>query len=93
MSRFETAATLTHDSAQSALGAGIARIDAGATGVDFAPLKQFDSSALAVLLAWQRAARKRGSTLDVVNMPVGLASLAKAYGIDGLLGQSTVATV
>jgi phospholipid transport system transporter-binding protein len=85
VSRFETAATLTHDSARGALDAGLSRIAAGATEVDCAPLKQFDSSALAVLLAWQRAATARGAGLSVVNIPAGLASLAQAYGVDTLL--------
>jgi phospholipid transport system transporter-binding protein len=85
VSRFETAATLTHDSAKSALNAGLSRIAAGATEVDCAPLKQFDSSALAVLIAWQRAAAARGAGLAVVNLPSGLASLAQAYGVDTLL--------
>ena len=85
MSRFETAATLTHESARSALDAGLSRIAAGATEVDCALLKQFDSSALAVLLAWQRAAAARGAALTVVNLPSGLASLAQAYGVDTLL--------
>ncbi len=85
MSRFETAATLTHDSAKSALEVGLSRIAAGATEVDCAPLKQFDSSALAVLIAWQRAANARGAALAVVNLPSGLASLAQAYGVDTLL--------
>ncbi|TDV05657.1 STAS domain-containing protein [Paraburkholderia caballeronis] len=87
MSRFETGATLTHASAKAALAAGLARIAAGATGVDCTPLKQFDSSALAVLIAWQRAARAHGQSLDVVNLPPALASLAHAYGVDPLLGE------
>ena len=85
MSRFETAASLTHESAKSALEAGLSRIAAGATEVDCAPLKVFDSSALAVLLAWERAASARGAALDIVNLPSGLASLAQAYGVDTLL--------
>jgi phospholipid transport system transporter-binding protein len=85
VSRFETAATLTHDSAKSALEAGLSRIAAGATEVDCASLKQFDSSALAVLIAWQRAATARGAALVVVNLPAGLGSLAQAYGVNTLL--------
>src|ERR1700722_8441701 len=85
VSRFETAATLTHESAKSALDAGLSRIVAGATEVDCASLKQFDSSVLALLLAWQRAAAARGAALTVVNLPSGLASLAQAYGVDTLL--------
>ncbi|PRX26340.1 phospholipid transport system transporter-binding protein [Paraburkholderia sp. BL18I3N2] len=86
VSRFECGATLTHASATAALGAGLQRIAAGATGVDCAPLAQFDSSALAVLLAWQRAAQARGATFEIVNLPAGLASLAQAYGVDTLIG-------
>ncbi|PRY01324.1 MULTISPECIES: STAS domain-containing protein [unclassified Paraburkholderia] len=85
-SRFESGATLTHASANAALAAGLQRIAAGANGVDCAPLAQFDSSALAVLLAWQRAAQARGATFEIVNLPAGLASLAQAYGVDTLIG-------
>ncbi|MGN6652924.1 STAS domain-containing protein [Trinickia sp.] len=83
-SRFAIGATLTHASASSALAAGLARIEAGATAVDCAQLTQFDSSALAVLLAWRRAAQARGNALAVLNVPAGLASLAQVYGIDAL---------
>ncbi|MEI7296193.1 STAS domain-containing protein [Paraburkholderia tropica] len=83
--RFATGATLTHESAKAALSAGLAQIASGATAVDCAPLTQFDSSALAVLLAWQRAASQRGAILNVVNLPAALASLARAYGVDSLL--------
>ncbi len=85
MSRFETGVTLTHASAKDAFSAGLERIAAGASCVDCAPLAQFDSSALAVLVAWQRAAQSRGAALEIVNLPAGLASLAHAYGIDVLL--------
>jgi phospholipid transport system transporter-binding protein len=83
---FETGPTLTHPTARAVLDAGLARIAAGAVQVDCAKLTQFDSSALAVLLAWQRAAAGRGAALEVLHVPVGLASLAGAYGIDSLLG-------
>jgi phospholipid transport system transporter-binding protein len=82
---FETGSTLTHASANAALAAGLARIGSGATAVDCAALTQFDSSALAVLLAWQRAASARGTPLVVVNLPAGLSSLAQAYGVDTLI--------
>jgi phospholipid transport system transporter-binding protein len=84
---FNAGATLTHASATAALAQGLAQIDAGATVVDCAALAQFDSSALAVLLAWQRAARARGVALDILHLPPKLASLAQAYGIDTLLAE------
>ncbi|WP_213299112.1 STAS domain-containing protein [Paraburkholderia sacchari] len=83
--RFATGATLNLESAKAALSAGLAQIAAGASAVDCAPLAQFDSSALAVLIAWQRAARERGVILNVLNLPTALASLARAYGVDSLL--------
>ncbi|MEN8513595.1 STAS domain-containing protein [Burkholderia sp. MS455] len=85
MSGFEAGSSLTVASAKSALADGLARIVAGATAVDCAALTQFDSSALAVLLAWQRAAKSRGAPLDILNLPPKLASLARAYGVDALI--------
>jgi phospholipid transport system transporter-binding protein len=85
MRHFASGTTLTHASAKAALAAGFASIEAGATGVDCAPLTEFDSSALAVLLAWQRAGQARGIALGIVNLPEGLASLAEVYGVDALL--------
>ncbi|KWE65574.1 anti-anti-sigma factor [Burkholderia ubonensis] len=85
MSGFAAGSTLTHASAKAALAAGLAQIGAGATAVDCAALAEFDSSALAVLLAWQRAAKARGARLDILNFPPKLASLALAYGVDALI--------
>jgi phospholipid transport system transporter-binding protein len=87
--RFETGATLTFDTATVVLRAGLARISAGATQVDCAPLERFDSSALAVLLAWRRAARKQRAELRISNLPAGLVSLAEAYGVAPLLDANT----
>jgi len=83
--RFETGTTLTHASAKAVFAAGLQRIAAGAGGVDCASLAQFDSSALAVLIAWQRAAQARGAALEIVNLPAGLASLAQVYGVDTVI--------
>lgn len=84
-SMFETGATLTFETAKGVLEAGLARIAAGATRVDCAPLERFDSSALAVLLAWRRAAQARGADLMIIHLPQGLASLAEAYGVTSLV--------
>jgi phospholipid transport system transporter-binding protein len=40
---------------------------------------------VAVLLEWQRAARARGLTLEVVGAPPAIASLAEVYGVEALL--------
>ena len=82
---FSSGASLTHETARSALDAGLARIAAGDTAVDCAQLTQFDSSALAVLLAWRRAAEARSAALEIISLPAKLDSLAHAYGIASLL--------
>ena len=56
--------------------------------VDGSALKQFDSSALAVLLECQRMARDKGRAFAVQSLPTKLTDLAKLYGVDGLLQSS-----
>jgi phospholipid transport system transporter-binding protein len=87
-SMFETGSTLTFETAKAVLEAGLARIAAGASRVDCAPLERFDSSALAVLLAWRRAAQARRVDLMITHLPAGLVSLAEAYGITDLIAAS-----
>lgn len=53
--------------------------------VDASNLQHFDSSALAVLLEVRRAAEAWGRPFVLRNAPPKLASLAKLYGVDGLL--------
>lgn len=56
--------------------------------VDASALKQFDSSALAALLAVRREAQQQGVVFaGVVGMSATLRSLADVYGIDELLGE------
>ena len=44
-----------------------------------------DSSAVATLLAWRRAATARGAALDFGTLPANLQSLADLYGVSALL--------
>jgi phospholipid transport system transporter-binding protein len=53
----------------------------GTVALDASALVQFDSSALAVLLACQRAALARGCTLQVLGLPHKAQQLAKVYGV------------
>ncbi len=57
----------------------------GQTVVDASGVKQFDSSALAVLLDARREALARGVKLTVSHWPDGLARLARVYGVSELL--------
>jgi phospholipid transport system transporter-binding protein len=54
--------------------------------VDCVALHDFDSSVLAVLLAWQRQLRVRNQSLVVLNPPAKLKVLASVYGVADLLG-------
>ena len=77
--------SLTVVNAKLALAQGIAALKAGDTVFDLASVKTTDSAAVAVLLAWQRAARKAGVALSYINMPASLVSLSDLYGVDEFL--------
>lgn len=64
---------------------GYSQIRAGAAAVDLAGVTELDSSLLAMLLAWLREARRLGRGLALANLPEGLATLAKLYGVVDLL--------
>jgi len=78
---------LTFDNAQAALAQGCAALSAGDTVFDLGGVKAADSTALALMLAWQRRAREQGRSVKFVNVPANVDALAKLYGVDGLLGR------
>jgi phospholipid transport system transporter-binding protein len=49
--------------------------------IDASSLRQFDSSALAVLLACRRQAQAQSRQLQVQGLPARLAELASLYGV------------
>jgi phospholipid transport system transporter-binding protein len=74
--RFGTASDL--------LRAGETAVAAGETVFDLAAVSDCDSSLLACLLAWRRAAAARGAALIVQNAPENLDRIARLYGVEGL---------
>jgi len=78
--------SLTNRNAATVLRDGLSRVRQGDVAVDCSALTQVDSSAVAVLLAWQRAATERGQSLTIAGASPQLRSLASLYGVDGLLG-------
>jgi phospholipid transport system transporter-binding protein len=79
--------TLTQVHAQSCLAQltdGL-RVEAEKVVVDAAPLRSFDSAALAVLLELRRECARLGKHFVVQGMPQRLRDLALLYGIEGLL--------
>ena len=56
--------------------------------IDCARLKDFDSTVLTVLLAWQKELQADGQNLVLVDAPEKLKVLAGVYGVAALLGLS-----
>ncbi len=85
-------ATLTITQAPEALASALATLAAHGAGagaafvVDAAPLAEFDTSAIAVLLELQRQSHARGLTFEVTQAPSKLHQLAALYGVENLLG-------
>lgn len=81
-------ATLTHREATATLKSLAAAIaDGGEAGlrVDASALRQFDTSAIAVLLECRRLAQQAGRPLRIDALPAPLLELAGLYGADALL--------
>jgi phospholipid transport system transporter-binding protein len=51
--------------------------------IDCVNLKDFDSSVLTVLLAWQKKLQADGRQIDIKNTPEKLKVLAGVYGVAG----------
>jgi len=64
---------------------GVAAIRAGARAVDLAGVTELDSSLLAMLLAWLREAAALRGTLRFDNLPEGLLTIARLYGVVELI--------
>jgi phospholipid transport system transporter-binding protein len=56
--------------------------------IDCSNLKDFDSTVLTVLLAWQKKLQANGQQIAVQNAPEKLTVLAGVYGVAELLGLS-----
>lgn len=64
---------------------GRRHLDEGVRTVDLAEVSEMDSSLLALMLAWLRDARSRSRELAFTNAPESLRTIARLYGVDGLL--------
>lgn len=84
--------SVTVANASVVLAQGVAAIKQGQRVIDLGCIKTADSAAVAVLLAWQRAARDMGATLEFTNMPANLQSLTTLYGVDNFLSGARAAS-
>jgi phospholipid transport system transporter-binding protein len=76
---------IVNANAASLLQSGEAAILASDSRFDLSAVKRCDSSAVALLLAWQRAAHARGLRLELEAVPASLCSLATLYGVSSLI--------
>ena len=78
---------LTHNDAAACVSAWLSQLPmgTGAVQVHAGDLEQFDSSALAALLALRRTLLGRGQSLELVATPPRLKELATLYGVSELL--------
>ncbi len=67
--------------ANSVLQNGLLALQQGSAGFDFSTLAKVDSSAVAVMLAWARAAASSQVELSWQNLPENLLSLLKLYNL------------
>ena len=83
--RMVVSGALTLASVASVLRDGSAVIAQGVRTVDLGEVGELDSSALALLLAWMREAKKQNRELRFANLPQGLTAIAALYGVADLL--------
>jgi phospholipid transport system transporter-binding protein len=67
------------------LAEGSSQLRAGARTFDLDEVTEIDSSLLAAMLSWMREARRQQAEIEFANLPEGLATIARLYGVDGLL--------
>jgi len=72
---------ITVDNVVSLLGEGNERFTAAQVTVDLAAVTEVDSSALSLLLEWRREAGRNGRSVNFLNLPANLKSLAQLYGV------------
>ncbi|MDK9714248.1 MAG: STAS domain-containing protein [Sulfuritalea sp.] len=85
--RVEVSGPMTMSGAAALLAEGEAAIASNAAAFDLAAVTEMDSSCLAVVFGWMRAAKAGGKTLRLLNPPQNLLSLAAVYGVADLLPQ------
>ena len=76
---------LTLANVAATLREGSAAIAEGVRTVDLGEVGELDSSALSLLLAWMREAKRQDRSLVFVNLPQGLTTIARLYGVAELL--------
>jgi phospholipid transport system transporter-binding protein len=83
--RIVVSGPVTLENVAAVLEEGRRHLAEGVRTVDLGEVTEMDSSLLAAMLAWLRDARARGGDLAFANLPQSLRTIARLYGLDGLL--------
>lgn len=83
--KLEVEGPITIDSAASVVEHAIALFGRGNVVIDLARVTEVDSTAVSMLLEWQREAVRRNGKVSVVNIPQNLQSLVQLYGVSELM--------
>ena len=86
--RLVVSGPVTLGNAAALLEEGRRHLAEGVQTVDLGEVSEMDSALLALLLAWLRDARQRKRALVFTNLPESLRTIARLYGVDGLLPAS-----
>lgn len=89
---YQPAQELSLQNAVNSVQAGLAAIAQGQIDFDLSALTVVDSSAVAVMLEWQRAAKRLDKVIIFHSVPANVSSLIELYGLSELLITSTTAT-
>ena len=76
---------ITIDNVVSVIEQGVALFDRPDLEIDLAQVTEVDSSAISMLLEWQRKARGQNRQLRFSNIPKNMKNLAQLYGISELI--------
>ncbi len=71
---------------------GCDELRAGVRTIDLGEVTELDSSLLAALLAWMREAKRNEFEVAFANLPEGLMTIARLYGVTELLPSASPRT-
>lgn len=83
--RWEISGDIGMDNANSLLVSSKALVLVDAVEIDFSQVGEVDTSAVSLMLEWQRRAAAENKKITFVNLPKNLTSLMDLYDVTGLI--------
>ncbi|MFT6066750.1 MAG: phospholipid transport system transporter-binding protein [Methylophilaceae bacterium] len=83
--RWDVTGNIEMDNANTLLKLSEALVLPGQAVVDFAKVAEVDTSAVSLMLEWQRRAQAENKQISFVNLPKSLTSLTVLYGVADLV--------